>query len=112
MAAEAAVQVVEYPEEEVESSTGCRSLHQPSKPQWRLHHRPDHKRWRVHLTRNEYLDQFHRRPRPRPPQEDEDVDCCIICLEDMGFNGEGKLTKLDCKHIFHERCFISWLQTS
>ncbi|CAN0911729.1 E3 ubiquitin-protein ligase RDUF1 [Linum grandiflorum] len=38
-------------------------------------------------------------------------DCCTICLEEMG-SGEVKAIKLDCKHIFHESCLVSWLRTS
>ncbi|CAN1226039.1 E3 ubiquitin-protein ligase RDUF1 [Linum grandiflorum] len=38
-------------------------------------------------------------------------DCCTICLEEMG-SGEGKAIKLDCRHVYHENCLVSWLRAS
>ncbi|CAN1252426.1 E3 ubiquitin-protein ligase RING1-like [Linum perenne] len=42
-------------------------------------------------------------------------DCCTICLEQMGSCDDGggrKVIKLECRHVFHESCLISWIQTS
>ncbi|CAN0916668.1 E3 ubiquitin-protein ligase RING1-like [Linum grandiflorum] len=38
-------------------------------------------------------------------------DCCSICLEEMD-SGEGEAIRLDCRHVFHEGCLVSWLRTS
>ncbi|CAN0852512.1 E3 ubiquitin-protein ligase RDUF1 [Linum grandiflorum] len=42
-------------------------------------------------------------------------DCCSVCLEDMAGDdggGAGRLIRMDCKHVFHESCLVSWLRTS
>ncbi|CAN0916689.1 E3 ubiquitin-protein ligase RING1-like [Linum grandiflorum] len=38
-------------------------------------------------------------------------DDCAICLEEMD-SGEGKVVKLECRHVFHESCLVSWLRKS
>ncbi|CAN1171499.1 E3 ubiquitin-protein ligase RING1-like, partial [Linum perenne] len=44
-------------------------------------------------------------------------DCCTICLEEMG-SGESRdgggmrVIKLECRHVFHESCLVSWIRTS
>ncbi|CAN0916670.1 E3 ubiquitin-protein ligase synoviolin B [Linum grandiflorum] len=41
----------------------------------------------------------------------EHDDCCAICLEEMD-SGEGKVIRLDCRHLFHEICLVSWIRRS
>ncbi|CAN1252427.1 E3 ubiquitin-protein ligase RING1-like [Linum perenne] len=44
-------------------------------------------------------------------------DCCTICLEKMGSGesrdgGRMRVIKLECRHVFHESCLVSWIRTS
>ncbi|CAN1226333.1 E3 ubiquitin-protein ligase RNF181 [Linum grandiflorum] len=41
-------------------------------------------------------------------------DDCAICLVEMVGGGDcgGSLIRLECKHLFHESCLVSWLRTS
>ncbi|KAJ6762057.1 hypothetical protein OIU74_024687 [Salix koriyanagi] len=46
-------------------------------------------------------------------QEDGDESCsdsCVVCLEK--FSARVELTRLPCKHIFHEKCIFDWLKKS
>ncbi|KAF9661655.1 hypothetical protein SADUNF_Sadunf19G0091300 [Salix dunnii] len=46
-------------------------------------------------------------------QDDGDESCsdsCVVCLEK--FSARVELTRLPCKHRFHEQCIFEWLKTS
>ncbi|CAN0898451.1 E3 ubiquitin-protein ligase synoviolin, partial [Linum grandiflorum] len=42
--------------------------------------------------------------------ENFDGGDCVICLDEM-VGGDGSLIRLECKHLFHESCLVSWLRT-
>ncbi|CAN0892609.1 E3 ubiquitin-protein ligase RNF181 homolog [Linum grandiflorum] len=43
---------------------------------------------------------------------DGDDDCAICLVEMAGGGCGGRLIRLECKHLFHESCLVSWLRTS
>ncbi|CAN1150222.1 E3 ubiquitin-protein ligase SGR9, amyloplastic [Linum perenne] len=43
-------------------------------------------------------------------------DCCTICLEEMNSCSSDaagrRVIRLECKHFFHESCFVPWIRNS
>ncbi|CAH8360232.1 unnamed protein product [Eruca vesicaria subsp. sativa] len=44
----------------------------------------------------------------RDATSDEEDDLCTICFEQFGKNGT--VNTLDCDHVFHHKCIVSWIR--
>jgi hypothetical protein len=43
-------------------------------------------------------------------KSDEELDTCSICLAELSSADGAELLRMDCSHLYHQRCLLTWLE--